>query len=268
MAQRTGAKRFLAPIIKATSAGGALALVAVIALSGCGGGTGDPTVAGAQSTAIQDPKGVSALAGADAPSPSEEEQRRAASAVKQSGKRIVDSEKRGPSIAVPKGGQEAEISPEQRANSTVASITLTSPVTASGSPLPATYTCDGKNLSPPLDWADVPVGTTELVLFLMNVQPVEEQIFFDWAVAGLDPAAGGVPAGRLPSSAILGKNSFGQSGYSVCPPQGQGETYMFVLYALLKALSPKQGFDPLSLREEILQLSGNAGLFAVTYPRG
>ena len=53
--------------------------------------------------------------------------------------------------------------------------------------LAATYTCDGKDSWPELRWSGVPAGTAELVLFAMNVQPVEEKLFVDWAVAGLDP---------------------------------------------------------------------------------
>jgi phosphatidylethanolamine-binding protein (PEBP) family uncharacterized protein len=132
--------------------------------------------------------------------------------------------------------------------------------------IPSTYTCDGKDSPPPLRWAGIPAGTTELALFAMNVQPVEEKLFFDWAVAGLDPGLESLESDRLPKGAVVGQNSFGKLGYSICPPQG--ETYMFALYALPKSLGAKRGFDPRELRKEVLEISGNVGLLPATYVRG
>jgi len=65
---------------------------------------------------------------------------------------------------------------------------------------------------------------------------------------------------------VSGTNSFGRAGYEICP-EGS-ETYFFALIALPKALSPRQGFDPHTLRNEALALSGNAGLLAASYARG
>jgi phosphatidylethanolamine-binding protein (PEBP) family uncharacterized protein len=153
----------------------------------------------------------------------------------------------------------------------VADISLQSPaiVAANGNPgaLAATYTCDGKDSWPELRWAGVPSGTKELILYAMSVQPVEEQLFVDWAVAGLDPSLTGIEAGELPKGAILGTNGFGKRGYSICPA-GSGEIYMFALYALPHPLSPPKGFDARELRKEILDVSGNVGLLPAVYARG
>jgi len=133
--------------------------------------------------------------------------------------------------------------------------------------LPAQYTCDGKNTSPALRWAGVPAGTKELALFAMNVQPVNGKLFFDWAVAGLDPELGEIEAGKLPEGTVVGRNSFGKNGYEICP-QGSGETYMFALYALPQRLSPGRGFEPLAFRKAVSDVSHNAGLMALAYSRG
>jgi len=133
--------------------------------------------------------------------------------------------------------------------------------------LAATYTCDGQDSWPALHWGGVPPGSAELVLFVMNMQPVEEVIFVDWAVAGLEPDLEQIKAGELPKGAILGTNSFGKRGYSICPT-GAGETYMFALYALPRSLSPPKGFDALGLRKEVLDVSGNVGLLPAVYERG
>jgi len=133
--------------------------------------------------------------------------------------------------------------------------------------LPSLYSCDGKNTSPALRWQGVPEGTVELVLFAMNVQPVNGKLFFDWAVAGLDPGLEELEAGKLPKGAVVGRNSFGNTDYEICP-EGSGEIYMFALYAVPKKLSPAKGFDPHDLRQVVLDVSGNVGLLPLTYVRG
>ena len=134
--------------------------------------------------------------------------------------------------------------------------------------LPGTYTCDGEDTWPSLAWSGVPPGTAELALTLVNTQPVGEHLFFDWTVAGLDPTVTSISSGSLPHGAMMGRNSFGHEDYSVCPPEGSGETYFFTLYALPEKLGMKSGFDPLALREAALDASHNAGLLPVSYSRG
>jgi phosphatidylethanolamine-binding protein (PEBP) family uncharacterized protein len=132
--------------------------------------------------------------------------------------------------------------------------------------LPATYTCDGKGTSPALSWRGVPQGSAELVIFAMNVQPVEGRLFFDWAVAGLSPDLEAIEAGTLPKGAVLGRNGFGKTGYEICP-EGGAETYMFTVFALPKKFSASPGFDPSALRREVLETSGDVGLLALSYSR-
>jgi phosphatidylethanolamine-binding protein (PEBP) family uncharacterized protein len=188
------------------------------------------------------------------------------------GQRPSPGAKQGSSAPQPVGAREPGITPEQRREATVASMTLQSPssqAAGGGGPqaLPAEYTCDGKNTSPALRWQGMPAGTAELVLFAMNLQPVEGKLFFDWAVAGLSPDLEEIEAGELPKAAVVGRNSFGKTGYEICP-EGEGETYMFALFALPKKLSPSQGFEPLALRKTVSEVSGNVGLLALSYARG
>jgi len=145
-------------------------------------------------------------------------------------------------------------------------MSLQSPAIPAGA-LPAPYTCDGTGSSPALRWAGVPAGTDELILYVMNAQPVAGRLFFDWAVAGLDPDSQSIEAGQLPKGAVVGTNSFGERGYSICPPAGSGETYIFALFALPRSLAPQKGFDPRPLREEILDVSRNVGLLTAAYAR-
>jgi phosphatidylethanolamine-binding protein (PEBP) family uncharacterized protein len=96
----------------------------------------------------------------------------------------------------------------------------------------------------------------------MNAAPVGGKLFFDWALAGLSPDLSGLEEGKLPKGVVTGQNGFGKTGYEICPPRGQTETYVFALYAIPKRLSPTKGFDPHNLREEALAAVGHAGLLA------
>jgi len=56
----------------------------------------------------------------------------------------------------------------QKATSEGSAMTLqlTSPAYAEGAVIPAQYTCDGENISPPLKWSNVPQGTKSLALIV------------------------------------------------------------------------------------------------------
>jgi phosphatidylethanolamine-binding protein (PEBP) family uncharacterized protein len=254
----------------------ALMVAAIIALSGCGGGGGDQSSA----TPNASEAGEVASTPGEAKAPSTQEQKQSAEERAEEkaaayAKAISEGKggsKHGPAISPPKGPPEPPVTPQQRAEATVADILLASPALgsaeagASEASLPAAYTCNGKNISPPLIWKGIPQGSAELALFAINLVPVGESLFFDWAVAGLDPSLEGLEEGKLPKGAILGRNGFGKLGYSVCP-EGP-ETIIFALYALPQSLSPERGFDPMELRKEVMQASGNAGLLAVAYLGG
>jgi phosphatidylethanolamine-binding protein (PEBP) family uncharacterized protein len=278
VAQRTGAISFLAPAAKTASARYALALaVAVFLLAGCGGSSDPEGGSGGEGSAT-------GTAAAVASAPSEDTSSSAATEAKAKDKAKSESSspssagqgspqgegaKHGPRIAAPKGPTEQAPSPAQVASATVADISLQSPAIAPSGEgpgqLPATYTCDGKNSWPELRWQGVPAGSAELILYAMSVQPVEGQLFVDWAVAGLDPGLERIEAGKLPKGAIVGTNGFGKKGYEICPPGA--EIYMFAVYALPQALSPQAGFDARELRHRILDVSGNVGLLPAIYAR-
>jgi phosphatidylethanolamine-binding protein (PEBP) family uncharacterized protein len=256
MAQRTGADGLLAP--RATKAAGTRIVLVLVALatlaflSGCGGEEED------QTTASASPKAGSAQkAASEEPNPAGEGQSAKA--------------KQGPGITPPKGPPEKGITPKEEANATEADISLQSPAfgeTGEGvQSIPAQYTCDGKDASPELKWSGVPAGTEELILLVLGMQPIEGALFYNWAVAGIDPATEGIEEGELPQGAILGKNGFGKQAYSICP-QGEAETYVFSLYALPTALEPAKGFDPTALRNQVLGVSKNVGLLVASYVRG
>jgi phosphatidylethanolamine-binding protein (PEBP) family uncharacterized protein len=279
VAQRTGAERFLASAAKSASTGILLVLaLAALALAGCGGGgssadQGSTSSTGASASAAKGAAGTgeSAQGSSENAGPTAQAGAKSKAGGKEGGATNSgqDGEKHGARIAQPKGPREKAPTPEEIANATVADITLESYspfASGNGEPasLPANYSCDGEDKWPQFHWSGVPAGTAEVILYGMNVQPVEGKLFVDWAVAGLDPNLPEIVSGRLPKGAVVGTNSFGKQGYSLCP-QGKGEIYMFALYALPKHLGLRPGFDARKAREEILEVSGNVGLLPMLY---
>jgi phosphatidylethanolamine-binding protein (PEBP) family uncharacterized protein len=117
----------------------------------------------------------------------------------------------------------------------VPKIELRSPA-IHGTSLPATFTCDGKNTPPPLEWGTVPPGTGSLVLFVVGIAPRPNSsrytISVDWAVAGLNPHLHRLDPGRLPHGAVVGVASDGRRHYSICPKAKTLEQFQFELYGL------------------------------------
>jgi phosphatidylethanolamine-binding protein (PEBP) family uncharacterized protein len=116
-------------------------------------------------------------------------------------------------------------------------------------------------------WGHLPSNTAEVDLFLFNLAPVHGKLYADWAVAGLKPTLRGVAAGQLPAGAILGRDSSGHVGYSLCPPKGPTVRYAFLLYALPSKIPARPGFDAEALREKALHMAESAGLLGASYKR-
>jgi Raf kinase inhibitor-like YbhB/YbcL family protein len=133
--------------------------------------------------------------------------------------------------------------------------------------LPKGYTCDGEDISFPMQWSGVPNGTPELAMFVLNLRPVNHSVFFDWAVAGISPTSHGIPTGALPPGAVAGRNSFGKVGYSICPPKGTYERYVVRLLALPHSLAVQTGFDPQKLYTEAERFTKIVALDTALYER-
>jgi hypothetical protein len=134
-------------------------------------------------------------------------------------------------------------------------------------PISARYTCDGANLSLPVSWSKIPARTAEIDLFVVNAAPVNDKLVADWAVAGLKPSLHKLSAGQLPPGAVVGRNSFGQSRYTLCPPKGSTVHYFIGLYALAHRIPVKPGFAADALQERANQASEHAGLLGFFYER-
>ena len=109
---------------------------------------------------------------------------------------------------------------------------LTSSVGAAGGLLPSDYTCDGTSSSPPLAWANAPVGTKEFAL-LMTTIPTAGTLKYSWVLSGI-PATATSLARNTSGVGTAGVGSDGPSAAYQAPcSQGPGsKQYTFTLYAL------------------------------------
>ena len=102
--------------------------------------------------------------------------------------------------------------------------------------IPSLYTCQGKNINPPLDILDVPTEAKSLAL-IMDDPDVPEYIrkdglYVHWILFDLDPKTQRIEEECAPSFGTLGKNTSGKSCYTgPCPPDRE-HRYFFKLYAL------------------------------------
>jgi Raf kinase inhibitor-like YbhB/YbcL family protein len=148
-------------------------------------------------------------------------------------------------------------------------IELTSSAFAAGQPIPAKYSCDGKQTSPPLAWADVPAGTKSLAL-LMEDPDAPSGTFAHWTVYGIPATARRFDEGKVPDGAEQGENSFGDDRYGgPCPPEGdQAHHYVFNLYALRADLGLEAGAKPDDVRAAIKKEALARGRLIGTFKRG
>ena len=124
-------------------------------------------------------------------------------------------------------------------------IQLTSSAFADGSMIPSEYTCDGRDISPPLAWAGAPEGTAALAL-ICDDPDAPAGTWVHWVLydlpASTENLPGAVPADRvLSSGGKQGTNSFRRTGYGgPCPPSGT-HRYYFRMYALDNEVGLKPG---------------------------
>jgi phosphatidylethanolamine-binding protein (PEBP) family uncharacterized protein len=144
-----------------------------------------------------------------------------------------------------------------------------------GAKLPAVYTCDGKDISPPLSWGALPSDIEELALFAVDVTPgatgpASRSVV--WALAGVNPALRHLAAGEIPQGAFLEQSSDGKRRYSICPRRGQAARYEFALYALPPRVRADPSISGAALLDNLTgkDLQGRSpatGVFSVAYAR-
>lgn len=146
-------------------------------------------------------------------------------------------------------------------------LNVTSDAFAQGAAIPARYTCEGENISPPLSWSGAPAGTKSIALIMEDPDAPDpakpQRVWVHWVVYNIPADVAGLPEDAskngLPAGAMKGKGDSGKTEYGgPCPPIGR-HRYFFKLYALdadLTGLTTPSKADLLKAMEGHVVASG------------
>jgi hypothetical protein len=121
---------------------------------------------------------------------------------------------------------------------------LRSPSFADGAAIPIRHTCEGPDVSPPLEWAGIPAGARSLALVVDDPDAPDpaapRMTWVHWVLYDVPPSVAGLPEAvarhALPPGTRQGVNDWKRTGWGgPCPPIGR-HRYFFKLYALDAAL--------------------------------
>src|ERR1700686_2122230 len=105
-------------------------------------------------------------------------------------------------------------------------LRITSTAFADGTEIPAKYTCEGSDLSPPLAWSGVPAGTKSLVLIVDDPDAPDPKApritWVHWVLYNLPAGSTGLPeavGAALPPGTQVGFNDWKRADFGgPCPP--------------------------------------------------
>ncbi len=113
-------------------------------------------------------------------------------------------------------------------------IAITSSAFKEGQMIPAKYTCDGLDVSPPLKWEQFLQGTKSFAI-IMDDPDAPMGTWVHWVVWNIPAEVNSLAAGEgtpLPKGSKQGVTSAGTNGYhGPCPPSGT-HRYYFKIYTL------------------------------------
>ncbi|MGB5289740.1 MAG: YbhB/YbcL family Raf kinase inhibitor-like protein [Ignavibacteriaceae bacterium] len=134
-------------------------------------------------------------------------------------------------------------------------IKLTSTAFKEGEFIPEKYTCDGENVSPPLEWNGIPAATKSIALICDDPDaPIGTWVH--WVIfnipASVNKLNENVPLNKvLEDGTVQGNNDFRKIGYGgPCPPGGT-HRYFFKIYALDKRIELVPGATKAELIKEM-----------------
>lgn len=121
-------------------------------------------------------------------------------------------------------------------------IMVSSPAFKHEGLMPKDHTCDGKDISPALEWSGLPNNTKSIAL-ICDDPDAPMGTWIHWVVFNIPASIKEIGAGAdeksLGPSVRQGKNSWNRLGYGgACPPSGE-HRYFFRVYAIDTMLEVK-----------------------------
>jgi Raf kinase inhibitor-like YbhB/YbcL family protein len=146
------------------------------------------------------------------------------------------------------------------------SVTVTSRAIAANSPIPVDYTCDGKDINPPLTWSAPPEATKSIAI-LVDDPDASSGLFTHWILFNVPATATSLAEAVDPAAlgARVGVNGFGNARYNgPCPPKGELHRYRFLFYALDAVLDAPEGASRATLDTQMNgHVVGEGALYGV-----
>ena len=130
-------------------------------------------------------------------------------------------------------------------------MVLSSPAFEPEGTIPEDFGYFRQNISPALNWENVPPGTRSLVLIMEDTDtPYTHWVVYDIPADATTLEENRIPQPEMADGTLQGLNSNQELGYiGPYPPDGETHTYLFTLYALDSTLDLSYG----AAREEVLQ---------------
>jgi Raf kinase inhibitor-like YbhB/YbcL family protein len=119
-------------------------------------------------------------------------------------------------------------------------LVLTSSAFTQQGSIPQQYTCQGRDVSPPLSWSGAPEGTKGFVLIVDDPDAPDpaapKRTWVHWVLYAIPAGTSSLPEAiapaKLPAGTREGTNDWNRTGYGgPCPPVGR-HRYFHKLYAL------------------------------------
>ena len=133
--------------------------------------------------------------------------------------------------------------------SSAMTMKVTSSAFQQGGPIPAKYTCEGQDTSPPLAWSGAPSSAKSIAMIVDDPDAPDpakpQRVYVHWVVYNIPGGTSSLPENAsksgMPKGAEQGKNDWGKPQYGgPCPPIGR-HRYFFKVYALDTTLSGLSG---------------------------
>ncbi|PWQ97154.1 YHYH protein [Leucothrix arctica] len=119
---------------------------------------------------------------------------------------------------------------ETKPQTTADAFTLSSSQLSQGASLPTTFTCDGKSISPPLNWSNAPAGTKSFAILMDHQSP--DGMHWYWTLYNISAdetqIESGETLGKMGTNSVNGQNKY-------APPCSKGpglKSYTYTVYAL------------------------------------
>lgn len=152
-------------------------------------------------------------------------------------------------------------------------LRIESPAFQHGGAIPRQYTCDDRDVSPPLRWSGVPDRAKSLVLIVDDPDAPDpaapKRVYVHWVLYDIPVSVTRIDEGgehaAVKAGARQGKNDWDRVGYGgPCPPIGR-HRYYFKLYALDTMLgdrgeSTKRDIEQ-AMREHIVESAEVMGTY-------